>query len=121
MSGSRIRPSSPLAADLGDVKPFTAKQGQYLATNRSGHVTVTSQSTEAEGTRLSDRCIRPGSVAHARLEPMLKTSAPMTAALIKRIAALPPLRKLAANAQEDYADAWCGGQIEKSLRNVLNA
>jgi DNA-binding MarR family transcriptional regulator len=31
MSGSRIRPPSPLAADLGEVKPFTAKQGQYLA------------------------------------------------------------------------------------------
>jgi DNA-binding MarR family transcriptional regulator len=31
MSGSRISPPSPLAADLGEVKPFTAKQGQYLA------------------------------------------------------------------------------------------
>jgi len=31
MSGSRIRPPSPLAADLGEVKPYTAKQGQYLA------------------------------------------------------------------------------------------
>jgi DNA-binding MarR family transcriptional regulator len=31
MSGSRIRPPSPLDADLGQVKPFTAKQGQYLA------------------------------------------------------------------------------------------
>jgi DNA-binding MarR family transcriptional regulator len=31
MSGSRIRPPSPLAADLGELKPFTAKQGQYLA------------------------------------------------------------------------------------------
>jgi Mn-dependent DtxR family transcriptional regulator len=31
MSGSRIRPPSPVAADLGEVKPFTAKQGQYLA------------------------------------------------------------------------------------------
>lgn len=31
MSGSRIRPPSPFAADRGEVKPFTAKQGQYLA------------------------------------------------------------------------------------------
>ena len=31
MSGNRIRPPSPLAADLGEVKPFTAKQRQYLA------------------------------------------------------------------------------------------
>lgn len=31
MSGSRIRPPSPLATELGEVKAFTAKQGQYLA------------------------------------------------------------------------------------------
>ena len=31
MSGSRIRLPSPPAADLGEAKPFTAKQGQYLA------------------------------------------------------------------------------------------
>ena len=31
MSVSRIRPPSPLGADLGAVKPFTAKQGRYLA------------------------------------------------------------------------------------------
>ena len=31
MSGSRIRAPSPPAADHGEVKPFTAKQGQYLA------------------------------------------------------------------------------------------
>jgi glutathione S-transferase len=43
------------------------------------------------------------------------------AALSRRVAALPPLAKLAAKAQEDYGDAYCGGQIEASLRKVLNA
>ncbi|MBS0275996.1 MAG: glutathione S-transferase [Proteobacteria bacterium] len=56
-----------------------------------------------------------------KIETLLKTSAPMTAALTKRIAALPPLKKLAMQAEDDYGDAWCGGQIEKSLRKVLKA
>jgi len=45
----------------------------------------------------------------------------MTAALTQRISSLPPLKKLAAKAEEDYGDAYCGGQIERSLRKVLKA
>jgi hypothetical protein len=33
---------------------------------------------------------------------------------------LPSLAKLAAKAQQDYGDAYCGGQIEDSLRKVLD-
>jgi glutathione S-transferase len=56
-----------------------------------------------------------------RLQAMLEEAAPMTAALTKRVAALPPLAKLAETAREDYGDAYCGGEIEKSLRKVLGA
>ncbi len=56
-----------------------------------------------------------------KIETILKKSAPMTAALTKRISALPPLKRLAAKTREDYGDAYCGGQIEKSLRKVLKA
>jgi glutathione S-transferase len=56
-----------------------------------------------------------------KLDTILKKSAPMTAALTKRVSDLPPLKKLAAKAKEDYGDAYCGGQIEKSLRKVLKA
>jgi glutathione S-transferase len=49
---------------------------------------------------------------------MLEETAPMTAALSRRIAALPPLAHLAARARDDYGDAYCGGQIETSLRKV---
>jgi glutathione S-transferase len=56
-----------------------------------------------------------------KIEAILEGAAPMTAALSRRVAALPPLAKLAAKAQEDYGDAYCGGQIEASLRKVLNA
>lgn len=52
---------------------------------------------------------------------MLEETAPMTAALCARIAARPELAALAARARDDYGDSYCGGQIEKSLRKVLNA
>jgi glutathione S-transferase len=56
-----------------------------------------------------------------RIEAILAEAAPMTAALSRRVSALPPLAKLAAQAKEDYGDAYCGGQIEASLRQVLKA
>lgn len=56
-----------------------------------------------------------------RIEAILEDAAPMTAALTRRVASLPPLARLAAKAREDYGDAYCGGQIEASLRKVLDA
>jgi glutathione S-transferase len=53
------------------------------------------------------------------LGTMLVHTAPLTAALTLRIAALQPLAALAARAREDYGDAYCGGQIEASLRAAL--
>ncbi len=55
------------------------------------------------------------------IDKMFKKSAPMTAALTRRVSALPALAALAAKAREDYGDAYCGGQIERSLRKVLGA
>ncbi|NHO31844.1 glutathione S-transferase [Acetobacter fallax] len=51
---------------------------------------------------------------------ILEDAAPLTASLTRRVAALPPLVRLAAQARQDYGDAYCGGQIEASLRKVLN-
>jgi glutathione S-transferase len=56
-----------------------------------------------------------------RIEALLEETAPITAALSRRVSALPALAKLAAKANEDYGDAYCGGQIEASLRKVLKA
>lgn len=50
---------------------------------------------------------------------MLADAAPMTAGLTRRVSALPPLAALAARARRDYGEAYCGGQIEASLRRVL--
>jgi glutathione S-transferase len=56
-----------------------------------------------------------------KIEAMLEGAAPMTAALTRRIADLPALAKLAAKARQDYGGAYCGGQIEASLRKVMDA
>jgi glutathione S-transferase len=52
---------------------------------------------------------------------ILDDAAPLTAALSRRVAALPPLAALADRARADYGEAWCGGKIEASLRKVLDA
>ncbi|MBE7218932.1 MAG: glutathione S-transferase [Caulobacteraceae bacterium] len=54
-----------------------------------------------------------------KLGAILQDAAPMTAALARRVSALPRLAHLAEKARRDYGDAWCGGQIEASLRKVL--
>jgi glutathione S-transferase len=54
-----------------------------------------------------------------KIAAILEEAAPMTAALSRRVAGLPALARLAASARQDYGDAYCGGQIEASLRQVL--
>jgi glutathione S-transferase len=53
------------------------------------------------------------------IDVILSEAAPMTAALTRRVAALPPLAKLSTKARRDYGDAYCGGEIEASLRKAL--
>ncbi len=52
---------------------------------------------------------------------MLKAAAPLTAALVRRVAALPSLVSLAGAARRDWGQTWCGGRIEVSLQKVLAA
>jgi glutathione S-transferase len=54
-----------------------------------------------------------------KIDTIFKRTAPVTAALTRRVVALPPLDELTAKAREDYGDAYCGGRIEASLRNIL--
>jgi glutathione S-transferase len=54
-----------------------------------------------------------------KLWDYLEEAAPMTASLTRRMVELPPLAELAARAKADYGDAYCGGDIEASLRKVL--
>ena len=52
---------------------------------------------------------------------ILDETAPVTATLVNRVAALPTLARLADIAKQDYGDTWSGGQIEASLRTVLDS
>lgn len=56
-----------------------------------------------------------------KLKSLLRKSAPRVDGLTSRMTALPPLAALGVKAKEDYGQAYCGGQIEKSLRKVLDA
>lgn len=56
-----------------------------------------------------------------KIAAILEETAPMTADLSRRVGSLPPLARLSAKAFEDYGQAYCGGQIEASLRKVLGA
>ena len=57
----------------------------------------------------------------APLATLLEETAPMTAALSRRVAALPALADLAERTRKAYGEAYCGGQIEASLRQVLGS
>lgn len=54
------------------------------------------------------------------IETLLTKTAPRTLALARRISALTPLASLAAKSRADYGDAYAGGQIGKSMADVLN-
>ena len=47
---------------------------------------------------------------------LLADTAPRVAALTRRMQATPRLARLAEDSREKYGDAYCGGEIEKSLR-----
>jgi len=55
----------------------------------------------------------------SRIGVLLEKTAPMTAALSRRVSALPALAHLAIKARQDYGDAYCGGQIGESMIRVL--
>ena len=50
---------------------------------------------------------------------LLAREAPAIAGLTRRMAAEPSLANLARVTREQFGDAWCGGEIETSLRRVI--
>jgi len=106
----RLRKWMSLWEETGDRYGLKADSGYLLGGEKPGIadvVTATLWSTMVERFRV--------------IGTILEESAPKTAALTRRVAALPSLAKLAAKAREDYGDTYCGGQIEASLRKVLGA
>ncbi|MEQ8306597.1 MAG: glutathione S-transferase [Hoeflea sp.] len=53
------------------------------------------------------------------LRPMLEAHAPAITGLCDRVGALPSQTELRIKSDEDFGDAWCGGEIEASLRAVI--
>lgn len=107
---SRLRKWMSLWEETGRRRGLKANSGFLLGGNAPGIadiVTATLWSTM--GDRFRD------------IATILEDSAPMTAALTRRVGTLPALAELAARARQDYGDAYCGGQIEASLRKVLSA
>jgi glutathione S-transferase len=106
----RLKKWMSLWEETGRRNGLTAADGFLLGSDEPGIadiVTATLWSTMTE--------------RFAAIAEIFEETAPLTAALTRRIAHLPPLAKLAKKAREDYGDIWCGGQIEESLRKVLKA
>lgn len=55
------------------------------------------------------------------IDALLEENAPQLAGLARRVAAIPALVALRDRTCRLYGDAYCGGEIEKSLRQVLSA
>tara|TARA_R110002124_G_scaffold1797_17_gene11606 strand:+ start:68431 stop:69135 length:705 start_codon:yes stop_codon:yes gene_type:complete len=56
----------------------------------------------------------------SKIRDLLDETAPMTAALSKRISSLSPLVELAEKSRQDYGDTYSGGQIGASMTKILN-
>lgn len=106
----RLKKWMSIWEETGERHGLTAESGYLLGGEQPGIADVV---TATLWSTMSDRFPVIGAI--------LGESAPKTAALTRRVAALPPLAKLATKAREDYGDAYCGGRIEMSLRKVLDA
>jgi len=56
----------------------------------------------------------------SKIHDIFEETAPMTAALCRRVSALPPLIKLAETARKTYGEAYAGGEIGASMAKTLN-
>jgi len=106
----RLKKWMSLWEETGRRHGLTAEAGFLLGGKAPGIADIV---TATLWTTMTDR--------FQKLAAILEDAAPMTAALSRRVSDLPPLARLAAKAQEDYGDAYCGGRIEASLRKVLGA
>ena len=104
----RLRKWMSLWEETGRRHRLTESSGFLLGGDSAGVADVV---TAVLWSTMADR--------YPAIAAVFKETAPVTAALTLRVAALPALAKLAAKAKHDYGDAYCGGQIEASLRKAL--
>lgn len=94
---------------IGKDHGLTADKGFLLGTRRPGVADIV---TATLWTTMGDR--------FPAIAAMLDETAPHTAGLCRRVSAIPALVALAARSRKLYGDAYCGGEIEKSLRKVVS-
>ena len=85
-----------------------ADAGHLLGTPEPGVADIV---TSTLWTSMADR--------FAQIAELLERTAPVTAALSRRLQQTPALAALSERAWAQYGDSYCGGQIEASLRKVL--
>ena len=94
--------------ETGRRRGLTAKRGTLLGVQRPGVadiVTATLWGTMAEHLPAIGR--------------LLEEKAPAIAGLTRRLLAEPALANLATVSRERFGDAYCGGQIEKSMKRAI--
>jgi glutathione S-transferase len=105
----RVRKWLTLWEETGRRHGLASEHGHILGESQPGMADIV---TATLWTTLADR--------FSRIESLLEDTAPLTAALCRRVSALPPLAALAQTARQDYGDAYCGGQIGASMAAVLD-
>jgi glutathione S-transferase len=104
----RLRKWMSLWEDTGRRHHLSAQSGFLLGENKPGIADIV---TNILWSPLIERFPTIGQI--------LQEVAPNTFGLIHRMDALPPLKALAAKARKEYGETWCSGEIEASLRMVL--
>jgi glutathione S-transferase len=92
---------------LGARHKLAANGGFLLGTEEAGVADIV---TSTLWMTMADR--------FAKIAELLDEAAPNVAALSRRMQEIPPLAELKKDAFEQYGEAYCGGEIEKSLRKV---
>lgn len=104
----RLRKWMSFWEETGRRHGLTESSGHLLGTEAPGVADII---TATLWTTIGDR--------FPALDAMFRAEAPLTEALSRRIAALPPLAVQAARSKVAYGATWSGGRIEASLRKVL--
>lgn len=103
----RLRRWMEIWEATGRAHGLEADGGTLLGTEAPG---VADVATAVLWSTMADR--------FATIAALLEEAAPRVAALVWRMQAMPALARLAEDSRRDYGDAYCGGQIEQSLRKV---
>lgn len=103
----RLRQWLRIFQDTGKRNGLKVDTGFMLGTEKPGIADIV---TSIVWSTMADR--------FATIETIIKDTSPMIWGLSKRMQEIPSLAALDTKSFNDYGDAYCGGEIEKSLRKV---